>query len=202
MFEMIKLPYATNALEPYIDATTVETHYGKHLQTYFNNLEKIAEVSGEVLGGKSLEELLSTPENLPEDIRPGVVNQGGGVYNHNLYFSILSPTPKKSPEGKLLEAINKAFGSVEEMKAKVSNEAITWFGSGYGVLAKDKEGNLYVRGVKNQDTTLCHGLKPILLIDVWEHAYYLKYKNLRKDYVDNIWNVIDFAKVEELYNEC
>ncbi|MDM8311461.1 MAG: superoxide dismutase [Clostridium cadaveris] len=199
-YEKIVLPYSYDALEPYIDAETVNIHYNKHLQTYVNNLNALLEGYDKFTDDKSLEQILSHTDKIPKDIRQGVINQGGGVANHNLYFSLLSPNPKKSPEGKLLEEINNTFGSVEELKEKLSAEAISQFGSGYGWLVRTKHGHLEIVKTQNQDTPLSKGLKPILTIDVWEHAYYLKYKNLRADYVKNIWNIIDWAKVEEYYN--
>lgn len=120
---------------------------------------------------------------LPEEIRQGVIDQGGGVSNHNLYFALLSPTPKKAPEGKLLDEINNTFGDLDTLKTEVSNAAIGQFGSGYGFLVKDKDGKLSVRNTLNQNSPAMNGVVPILTIDVWEHAYYLKYKNLRADYV-------------------
>ncbi len=200
MYTKVELPYAYNALEPYIGAATVETHYSKHLQTYMEKLNGILESWGEWDSSKkSLEALLADPEQIPEGIRQAVINNGGGVYNHNLYFSILSPKPKKEPEGKLLEAIHKAYGGVKDLKDQLSHAAINQFGSGYGVLVKDQEGNLFVKQVKDQNTTLPDGFTPILNIDVWEHAYYLDYKNLRIEYVNQIWNLIDWAAVEMLY---
>ncbi|GAA0076460.1 superoxide dismutase SodA [Clostridium sp. CTA-5] len=199
MFNKIDLPYAYDALEPYIDKETINIHYNKHLQTYVTNLNKLLEGHEEFTNGKSLGKILSDTESIPEGIRQGVINQGGGVFNHNLYFSVLSPTPKKAPEGKLLDEINKTFGNLENLKTEISNAAIGQFGSGYGFLVKDKDGKLSVTSVLNQNNPLSNGLIPILCIDVWEHAYYLKYQNLRADYVKNIWNVIDWGKVEGLY---
>ncbi|AIY79532.1 superoxide dismutase [Clostridium botulinum] len=199
MFNKIELPYNYDALEPYIDKETVDIHYNKHLQTYVNNLNNILKGHEEFVDGKSLGKILSDVNSIPEEIRQGVINQGGGVFNHNLYFSILSPTPKKAPEGKLLDEINNSFGNLEELKDKISNAAIGQFGSGYGFLVKDENGKLSVTSVLNQNNPLSNNLIPILCIDVWEHAYYLKYKNLRADYVKNIWNIIDWAKVEDLY---
>ncbi|NFN19610.1 superoxide dismutase [Clostridium botulinum] len=199
MFNKIELPYNYDALEPYIDKETVDIHYNKHLQTYVNNLNNILKGHEEFVNGKSLGKILSDVNSIPEEIRQGVINQGGGVFNHNLYFSILSPTPKKAPEGKLLDEINNSFGNLEDLKDKISNAAIGQFGSGYGFLVKDENGKLSVTGVLNQNNPLSNNLIPILCIDVWEHAYYLKYKNLRADYVKNIWNIIDWAKVEDLY---
>lgn len=199
-YDKISLPYDYNALEPYIDAQTVEIHYSKHLQTYVNNLNKLLEGYENFTCDKTIEEILSRPEKIPKKIRQGVINQGGGVANHNLYFSLLSPNAKKVPGGKLYDEINNTFGSLDKLKEEVSNAAINQFGSGYGWLVKDKKGQLKVVSTLNQNTPLSEGLTPILTIDVWEHAYYLKYKNLRAEYVKNIWNIIDWAKVEELYN--
>ncbi|AOR23581.1 superoxide dismutase [Clostridium taeniosporum] len=199
MFNKIELPYNYEALEPYIDKETINIHYNKHLQTYVNNLNKLLEGHEDFAKGKTLGKILSDTESIPEDIRQGVINQGGGVFNHNLYFSILSPTPKKAPEGKLLDEINATFGNLENLKQNISNAAIAQFGSGYAFLVKDENGKLSVISILNQNSPLSNNLIPILCIDVWEHAYYLKYKNLRADYVKNIWNVIDWGKVEGLY---
>lgn len=199
MFDKIKLPYAFDALEPYIDAETVETHYSKHLQKYVDNLNTLIKGYEQYTEGKSLDQLIASVNELPEEIRQGVIDQGGGVSNHNLYFALLSPTPKKSPEGKLLDEINNTFGDLETLKTEISNAAIAQFGSGYGFLVKDKSGKLSVRNTLNQNSPAMDALVPILTIDVWEHAYYLKYKNLRADYVKNIWNIIDWEKVQGLY---
>lgn len=199
MYNKIKLPYEFNDLEPYIDALTVETHYSKHLQTYVNNLNNILVGYESFTDGKTLEEILSDVDNIPEKIRTGVINQGGGVLNHNLYFSLLSPSAKKAPEGMLLNDINSAFESLDILKELISNISISQFGSGYGWLVLNKQGNLEVINTPNQQTPFSLGFKPLLTIDVWEHAYYLKYKNLRADYVKNIWNIIDWKVVEDLY---
>lgn len=200
MYDKIELGYKFNELEPYIDAKTVEIHYGKHLQTYVNNLNNLLKGYEDIFDGKSLEELLKNVSDLPEEIRQGVINQGGGVYNHNLYFSILSPKATLMPEGNLLEKINQTFGNVDNLKDELSKKAIAQFGSGYSSLLMDRNKNLFVKSTSNQDTNLQDGLVPILTIDVWEHAYYLKYQNLRADYVNNIWNIIDWKKVSKLYN--
>lgn len=200
MYDKIQLPYAFDALEPYIDAETVELHYTKHLQKYVDNLNELLKGYEQYTEGKTLEQLISGVQELPLKIRQGVIDQGGGVLNHNLYFYILSPAPKKAPQGDFLKKINDTFGDLETMKREISNAAISQFGSGYGFLVKDKNGNLSVRKTLNQNSPVMEGLIPILNIDVWEHAYYLKYKNLRADYVKNIWNVIDWDKVEGLYN--
>lgn len=200
-YDKIQLPYSYNALEPYIDEETVKIHYTKHLQGYVNKLNDILEGYEKFTDCKTLEEILSNVNKIPKRIRQDVINQGGGVSNHNLYFSILSPHPKKQPEGKLLNQIIKTFGTLECLKEQVSEVAINQFGSGYGWLVKDKHGKLKIMSTLNQDSPLSFGFTPILTIDVWEHAYYLKYKNLRAEYVKNIWNVIDWDKVEEFYRD-
>jgi Fe-Mn family superoxide dismutase len=199
IFDKVELSYKYNELEPYIDALTVETHYAKHLQTYVNNLNALVEGYSEFVEGKTVETILSDVNNIPEKIRQGVINQGGGVANHNFYFSILSPNPKNAPEGKLLEAINNKFGDFQTMEEKVSSASIAHFGSGWGWLVIDENGELEVISTINQNSPISMNKKPLLTIDVWEHAYYLKYKNLRADYVKNIWNVFDWAKIEKIY---
>ena len=200
-YDKIELPYSYNALEPYIDEETVNIHYNKHLQGYVNKLNDILKGYEKFTKHKTLEEILSNVNKIPKEIRQDVINQGGGVANHNLYFSILSPHPKKQPEGKLLKEINKTFGTLDVLIKQVSEAAINQFGSGYGWLVKDKHGNLKIMSTLNQDTPLSFGFVPILTIDIWEHAYYLKYKNLRAEYVKNIWNIIDWGKVEEAYRD-
>ena len=153
--------------------------------------------------GKTLEEILYNVEKVPKEIRKDVINQGGGVANHNLYFSILSQRPKKYPSGKLSMEINKKYGNIENLKDEISKRAINQFGSGYSWLVVNEKGELDVISTSNQDSPLIFKMKPILTIDVWEHAYYLKYKNLRANYVKNIWNILDWSKVEENYlREC
>ncbi|MEG1132317.1 MAG: superoxide dismutase [Romboutsia sp.] len=201
MFDKIILPYEFDELEPYIDAKTVEIHYSKHLQTYVNNLNNLLKDYEDLTYGKTLKEVLENVADLPVEIRQGVINQGGGVYNHNLYFSILSPKAFTMPGGNLLEKINSTFGSVEKLKDELNKQALNQFGSGYASLVMDKNKNLFIKATSNQDSTLKDGLTPILTIDVWEHAYYLKYKNARADYIKNIWNVINWDAVAELYDK-
>lgn len=201
-YDKVELQYSYNALEPYIDEETVKTHYTKHLQGYVNKLNSILEGYEKFTDEKTLGKILSNVSKIPSRIRQDVINQGGGVYNHNLYFSILFPYPKKQPEGKLLNEINKTFGSLEILKEKINEVTINQFGSGYGWLVKDRYGKLRIMSTLNQDNPFSVGCIPILTIDVWEHAYYLKYKNLRTDYVKNIWNIIDWGKVEEIYKGC
>jgi Fe-Mn family superoxide dismutase len=201
-YTKIELPYSYNALEPYIDEETVNIHYNKHLQGYVDKLNNILEVYKNFTKGKTLDQILSDVSKIPKEIRQDIINQGGGVLNHNLYFSILSPHPKKRPEGKLLKEIIKTFGNLDILIELLSEAAINQFGSGYGWLVKDKHGKLKIMSTLNQDTPISFGFIPILTIDIWEHAYYLKYKNLRAEYVKNIWNIIDWGKVEEIYKNC
>lgn len=201
-YTKIELPYSYNALEPYIDEETVNIHYNKHLQGYVNKLNNILEVYKNFTKGKTLNQILSDVSKIPKEIRQDIINQGGGVLNHNLYFSILSPHPKKRPEGKLLKEIIKTFGNLDILIELLSEAAINQFGSGYGWLVKDKHGKLKIMSTLNQDTPISFGFIPILTIDIWEHAYYLRYKNLRAEYVKNIWNIIDWGKVEEIYKNC
>lgn len=202
MYDKVKLNYRYDQLEPYIDAQTVEIHYTKHLQTYVNNLNKLLEGYEDFTKGKTLEEILRYPKKIPSKIRTGVINQGGGVSNHNFYFTILSPNAKIKPEGRLLDNINECFGSFNKLKEALSKITVDQFGSGYGWLVINRKGKLEMLSTKNQDTPISCGMIPLLNIDVWEHAYYLKYKNLRADYVKNIWNLIDWSKIEKIYNEC
>lgn len=201
MYDKITLQYKYNELEPYIDAETVEIHYNKHLQTYVNNLNGILEGYEEFTKGKSLEEILSNVEEIPRTIRQGVINQGGGVSNHNFYFSILSPKAKRIPEGNLLEAIINKFGSFDAMKELVSKAAIGQFGSGWAWLVANDKGDLEIITTLNQNSPYSENKMPLLTIDVWEHAYYLKYKNLRGEYVKNIWNLIDWGIIENIYKK-
>ena len=199
-YDKWELEYEFEDLEPYIDSKTVCIHYTKHLQTYVDKLNKAIEGYEDFTDGKSIEEILYYPERIPAEIKKDVINQGGGVANHNLYFSILSKNPKNCPSGELLKAINNKYGSIENLKDEISNKAIAQFGSGYSWLVVNDKGELDVISTSNQDSPLSLKMKPILTIDVWEHAYYLKYQNLRPEYVKNIWNVIDWSKVEKNYS--
>ena len=198
-YEKWPLEYKYKDLEPYIDKKTVCIHYTKHLQAYVDKLNKAVEGYEKFTDGKTIEEILYYPEDIPLEIKKDVINQGGGVANHNLYFSILAKKPKKCPDGQLLDAIVNKYGSLENFKNEISNKAVTVFGSGYSWLVVNDKKELDVITTANQDSPLSLKMKPILTIDVWEHAYYLKYQNLRADYVKNIWNVIDWSKVEKNY---
>ena len=202
MYEQIKLPYATNALEPYIDQLTVETHYGKHHVTYTKTFNELAEKAG--LSNLSAEELLASLDKVSDDtLKKGLRNQGGGYYNHNLYFEMFSQNPVKEPTGKLKDAIDKTFGSLDELKDQLSKAAAGQFGSGWAWLSTDKSGALFVSASPNQDNPISEGTGriPIVALDVWEHAYYLKYKNLRPDYIKAFFEILDCSTVSARYDQ-
>lgn len=203
MFEQVKLDYDFNALEPYIDTLTMETHYGKHHATYTKNFNEAVEKAG--LSNKSIEEILSSLSSISdESLRNALQNNGGGYYNHNLYFSIMSPKKNTKPNLSLEEAIERDFGSLNKLIETLQNLAMGQFGSGWAFLSTDKGGKLYATKAANQNNPLMEEGQhtPILGIDVWEHAYYLKYKNLRGDYVKNFFEVLDWEKVSENYEKC
>jgi Fe-Mn family superoxide dismutase len=202
MYEQIKLDYETNALEPHIDQLTVETHHGKHHATYTKTFNELAEKAG--MSNLSAEELLASLDKVSDaTLRQGLKNHGGGYYNHNLYFEMFSPNPAKAPTGKLAEAIDKTFGSLDALKEQLTTAATTQFGSGWAWLSTDKSGKLVVSKTGNQDNPISEGtgMIPILALDVWEHAYYLKYKNLRPDYIKAYFEVLDWSKVSARYDE-
>ena len=194
-YTLPKLGYAYDALEPAIDARTMEIHHTKHHNGYVNNLNAALEKHPEF--NLPLNEMLLDLNKVPEDIRTAVRNNGGGHYNHTLFWEILTPGGANKPSGKLLEAINKAFGSYENFKKLFASAAATRFGSGWAWLLKTDKG-LVITSTPNQDTPLSEG-KPILALDVWEHAYYLKYQNRRPEYIDAFFSVINWDKVNELY---
>lgn len=193
-----ELPYAHNALEPHIDAQTMEIHHGKHHQAYVNNLNAALEKAPE-LQGKSIEELIADLDSVPEAIRTAVRNNGGGHANHSLFWEILSPNGGGAPTGEIAEAIDKTFGSFDKFKEEFAAAAATRFGSGWAWLVVKKSGELAVYSTPNQDSPIMEGDTPLLGIDVWEHAYYLKYQNRRPDYIAAFWNVVNWDKVNELY---
>ena len=198
MFEQVKLDYAFDALEPHIDTMTMETHYGKHHATYTKNFNDAVEKAG--LGGKSVEEILSSLSSVSDEaLRNALQNNGGGYYNHNLYFSVMSPKKGTKPSPVLAEVINRDFGSLEKLIESLQNLALGQFGSGWAFLSVDKEGKLYATKAANQNNPFMEEGQhtPILGIDVWEHAYYLRYKNLRGDYLKNFFEVLDWEKVSE-----
>lgn len=196
-FTLPDLPYAHNALEPYIDEETMKIHHGRHHNTYVTNLNNALEGHSD-LQEKSLEELISNLDAVPESIRNAVRNNGGGHYNHTLFWEIMSPEGGGEPAGELADAINEAFGSFDKFKEEFKNAALTRFGSGWAWLVVDN-GKLAVTSTPNQDSPLMEGKTPILGVDVWEHAYYLKYQNKRPDYVDAFFNVINWDEVAKRY---
>jgi len=199
-FELKPLAYDYNALEPYIDEATMHLHHDKHLLAYVNNLNAALENYPE-LHNKTLEELLSNIHALPNEIQTKVRNNGGGVFNHNLYFDLMAPNSPKKPVGKLAEAIDATFGSFEKFKETFKKAAMDRFGSGWAWLVADKDNKLMILSTPNQDVPLNLEVKPILAIDVWEHAYYLKYQNRRAEYIDNFFEVINWEKANELYSK-
>ena len=196
-YQLPKLPYDYDALEPYIDVETMHIHHEKHHNAYVTNLNAAIEKHPE-LGSKSIEELIADIDALPEDIRTAVRNNGGGHANHTFFWEIMAPKAGGEPVGELKTAIDEAFGSFTDFKAKFKAAATTRFGSGWAWLVL-KDGKLEIISTPNQDSPLMEGLTPILGLDVWEHAYYLNYRNVRPDYVDAFWNVVNWDKVNELY---
>lgn len=205
MFKQDPLSYDFNALEPYIDEQTMQIHYGKHHAAYTNNLNQALEKLPE-LAGKSIEDILKNLSGIADSsLQTAVRNNGGGYYNHNLFFAILGPEGGGEPTGALAERVQQDFGSFGELKEQLTKAATTVFGSGWAWLSTDKDGKLSVTSTPNQDNPLMVAggtLTPILGIDVWEHAYYLKYKNVRPEYVQAVFNVIDWTKVASLYAEA
>lgn len=194
-----ELKYSYNALEPYIDELTMTIHHSKHHAAYVNNLNAALEKYPE-LQEKSLEELLTPLDSIPEDIRAAVRNNGGGHYNHSIFWSIMEPNGARKPSGELAEKINEYFGSFDQFKELFGKAAIGRFGSGWAWLVISKSGTLEIVSSANQDNPLSEGKKPLLGLDVWEHAYYLKYQNRRPDYINEWWNVVDWEEVSRRYN--
>ena len=198
-FELPNLPYAHDALNPHIDTATMEIHHGKHHAAYIAKLN--AAVSGSEMEGKSLEELIKNHTNVP-----AVRNNGGGHWNHSLFWTVMSPSGGSTPSGSLAAAIDDAFGSFEKFKEAFSNAGATQFGSGWAWLCVSNGGKLEVCSTANQDNPLmpglgCEGL-PILGLDVWEHAYYLNYQNRRPDYINAFFNVVNWEEVSRRYSEA
>jgi Fe-Mn family superoxide dismutase len=193
-FKLMELPYAYDALEPYIDARTMEIHHTKHHQGYTNNLNAALENYPD-LQSKSARELLENLNTLPDAIRTAVRNNGGGYKNHNIFWKVMSPDGGGQPTGKLAEAVNAKFGGFDSFKEQFSKAAATRFGSGWAWLCKDQSGTLSVTSTANQDSPFTDGLTPILGLDVWEHAYYLNYQNRRGDYISAWWNVVNWDEV-------
>ena len=198
-FTLPALPYANDALEPHIDARTMEIHHTKHHQTYVNNLNAAVEKAPE-LQGKSLDDLMRGINGVPEAVRAAVRNNGGGHWNHSLFWQIMSPGKGGEPSGKLADAIKSAFGDFSKFKEQFAAAGTGRFGSGWAWLLNDG-GKLSIMSTPNQDNPLMEGKNAILGLDVWEHAYYLKYQNKRPDYIAAWWNVVDWAAVADRYGK-
>ena len=194
-FINLPLPYDYNAMEPYIDEKTMRLHHDRHLQTYIDNLNKLLEENPD-LQQLSLQELILSVPRLPYSVQLGVLNNAGGVYNHRFYFDLLANPAKRRPEGKLAEAITKKFGGIEDFCRDFKKTALSVFGSGYAWLVSDG-GELRIVTTPNQNTTLGMGLCPVINIDVWEHAYYLKHYNVRADYIEDWFHVLNWERAEE-----
>ena len=196
-FTLPDLPYPFDALEPYIDARTMEIHHDKHHAAYTTNLNNA--IAGTELENKSIEEILRNIDSVPANIRTAVQNNGGGYANHNLFWTILTPNSSGQPSGELSNAISSTFGSFDAFKEKLSTAAVTRFGSGWGWLVAKPDGSLDVYSTANQDSPYMQGDTPLLGVDVWEHAYYLNYQWRRPDYVKAFWNVVNWDQVAKNY---
>ncbi|MBA6064885.1 MULTISPECIES: superoxide dismutase [Pseudomonas] len=194
------LPYAYDALEPHIDTQTMEIHHSKHHQTYINNLN--AAIEGTEWAEWPVEQLVGAVRQLPEKLQGAVINQGGGHANHTLFWTVMSPKGGGQPAGQVAKAIDAQLGGFEAFKEAFTKAALTRFGSGWAWLSVTPQNTLVVESSGNQDSPLMHGNTPILGLDVWEHAYYLKYQNRRPEYIGAFYNVVDWAEVERRYLEA
>ena len=197
-FELPPLMYAEDALEPYVDARTMSIHHDKHHAAYTNNLNNALEGHDD-LASRSIEDILKNLDAAPESIRTTIRNNGGGYINHSLFWKVMGPDGGE-PSGALAKAIDEGFGNFEGFKELFAKAGMTRFGSGWAWLYVDNQGKLAVKSTPNQDTPLMDGYKPILGLDVWEHAYYLNYQNRRGDYIANWWNVVDWNQVAANYS--
>ncbi len=197
--ELPPLPYPNNALEPYIDERTMQIHHDLHHGGYVKNLNTALE-SHPDLQKLSIEELLMNLNRVPESIRNAVRNNGGGHLNHTIFWKLMAPNAGGQPAGALAEAINKSFGGFEKFKETFSNAAMTRFGSGWAWLVKNPNGSLEILSTANQDNPISEGKFPVMGLDVWEHAYYLKYQNRRAEYVTNWWNVVNWDEVAKRFS--
>lgn len=195
-FELPKLTYPYNALEPYIDAKTMEIHHSKHHQAYTDKLNMALNNHPELFE-KSIEDLLKNLSSVPEGIRTAVKNHGGGYYNHNLFWEIIGPSSSKEPQGELKEAIIKKFTSFEKFKEDFFAAALNLFGSGWAWLSVNNSKELILSSTSNQDCPISEGLTPVFCLDVWEHAYYLKYQNKRIEYIKEWWNIVNWNEVNK-----
>lgn len=196
--ELPTLPYAHDALEPHVDTQTMQIHHGKHHAAYVTNLNKALESAPDLVG-KSAEDLIKDLNAVPEAVRGAVRNNGGGHVNHTMFWQIMAPNAGGAPSGALAEAINAAFGSFDDFKAKFEAAGLGRFGSGWAWLVVGADGKLAITSTPNQDNPMMDGGKPVMGCDVWEHAYYLKYQNRRADYLKGWWNVVNWAEVAKRY---
>jgi superoxide dismutase, Fe-Mn family len=199
MHTLPKLPYEYNALEPHIDEETMKLHHTKHHQTYIDKLN--AAIKGTDLENKDINEVLKDLNSVPEDIRTAVRNHGGGHSNHSMFWKIMAPNAGGEPSGSVADAIKETFGGFDKFKEEFTNAATTHFGSGWAWLAVDN-GKLVVFSMPNQDTPISEGKIPILGLDLWEHAMYLKYQNRKPEYIEAWWNIVNWKQVEENYNQA
>ncbi len=200
-FELPALPYAYTALEPHIDEQTMRIHHDKHHGAYVTNLNKALESSPNLVG-KAIHELLRGLDTVPENVRTAVRNNGGGHYNHTMFWDIMKPGGPKAPGGDLEKTLTSTFGSVDKFKEAVNAAGLGRFGSGWAWLILDKAGKLAVVSTPNQDNPLMDGHRILLGVDVWEHAYYLKYQNRRADYLQAWWNVVNWSEVANRYEKA
>jgi Fe-Mn family superoxide dismutase len=199
-YSLPPLPYALDALEPFYDKATLEIHHGKHHATYVEKLNA-ATAGDPFFEGKSIEEVLADLDAVPQAKRRAVINHGGGHANHSLFWKTMGPGKGGEPKGKIGEAIQKEFKSFAEFKKQFNAQALDLFGSGWTFLTQDQEGKLHIRNLSNQDSPISLLEKPLLLVDLWEHAYYLKWKNKRADWVETWWSLIAWDQVDKLYTE-
>ena len=199
-YTLPELPYAYDALEPHIDAKTMEIHHAKHHQTYINNIN--AGIEGTEWEDLSVEELVSKANQVPEDLKNNVINNGGGHANHSLFWTVMSPSGGGNPQGEIAQAIDKELGGFEAFKEAFTKAALTRFGSGWAWLSVAPDQTIIVENSANQDSPLMHGNTPILGLDVWEHAYYLKYQNRRPEYIAAFFNVVNWKEVNRRYLEA
>jgi superoxide dismutase, Fe-Mn family len=197
-FTLPPLPYDYSALEPHIDTETMQIHHDKHHAAYVNNLNAALEGQS-ALQSATIEEILGHIGDVPESIRQAVINNGGGHANHTMFWEIMGPNGGGEPSGALAQAINKAFGDFNSLKAKINDAGVKRFGSGWSWLVASQDGSLQVISTANQDSPLMQSLTPILGVDVWEHAYYLKYQNLRPKYLEAWWNTVNWAAVAQRF---
>jgi superoxide dismutase, Fe-Mn family len=195
-YELPPLPYPSNALEPHIDAKTMEIHHDKHHQAYITNANKALEGHPD-LAAKPVDELLADLSKVPESIRTAIRNNAGGHSNHNFFWKIIGPNAGGNPKGKLAEAINSTFGGFDQFKGELEKAGVGRFGSGWAWLVVNKEGKLQITSTANQDSPISEGLTPVIGVDVWEHAYYLLYQNRRPDYLKAWWNVVNWDQAEK-----